>query len=327
MQKRLSQITSYLIATSFLMTGCGFILPKPTPTPTMIPPTATSTVIPPTETPTIIPTPKPSPTPQPSPTPSCSRDSVLANLKKNVPYAVFDINYNSILDTSILGVWFVDPNVNPKTLKMDPMDSAYLAFSHTVSLSQEINYKDRCIEELFDSINLVVVDSGYNGWISVSVEPSKLPRIQNPNEAHLDGIMDDFQIFYVREKAPPKSRTAPAKSCSWLEASRNIQSHFDSARENVSFQYIIDQTSAHVDAQWDSDLGNLEPKMWGAVQVASMLNIAMELNCLYPVPTVLNITVVDSSGKVLLVGSLPKPNRPINQIDFNDFKITYANLK
>ncbi len=113
MQKRLSQITSYLIATS-LLTGCGFILPKPSPTPTMIPPTSTSTVIPPTETPTIIPTPKPSPTPQPSPTPSCSRDSVLANLKKNVPYAVFDINYNSILDTSILGIWFVDPKCQPQ---------------------------------------------------------------------------------------------------------------------------------------------------------------------------------------------------------------------
>lgn len=327
MQKRLSLTLTFLIYTTFLLSSCGNLLQKTSPTPTMIPPTSTSTVIPPIETPTIIPTPKPSPTPQPSPTPSCSRDSVLANLKKNIPYAVFDINYNSVLDTSILSIWFVDPNVNPKTLEMDPMDSAYLAFRHTVSLSQKINYKDRCIEELFDAISLVVVDSNYNGWISTNVEPSKLPRIENPNETHIDGIMDDFQILYAREKAPPKSRTAPAKSCSWLEASRNIQSHFDSARENVSFLYIIDQSSAHVDAQWDSDLGNLEPKMWWAVQVASMLNIAMELTCLYPFPTILNVTVVDSSGKVLLIGSLPKPNRPINQIDFNDIKITYADIK
>ena len=97
--------------------------------------------------------------------------------------------------------------------------------------------------------------------------------------------------------------------------------------ENVGVQFVIDDAGTNVYAQWDSDVGQLNTTTWWALQMASTLNVAVGLPCLYPAPTQLWIMVVDSNGKIELIGKLPNPNRKPSDIDLNQFKIIYEDVK
>lgn len=245
-----------------------------------------------------------------SPTPSdCSRDQVLARLKADFPYPEFTLIYNSFQGLDILNIWFVDPEIDPKAQDADLAPNAILALRHATALSHRLGRKDPCIGRLFTTINPIVVDSNYNGWFSGNIRPADLPGTDDLTEAQIEALEDAFEIAYWRRNPPAPQGPAPAASCTWAEARVRIQRHFNPSRENVGFMLVIDENGVKIYAQWDSDAKLLgrDATQWWALQMASMLNVAMELPCLHPVPTALIVTVVDAEGAIELLGILPDP--------------------
>lgn len=317
--------------------GCNASLPKQAATSTPLVPTIIHTLTPsvtstltlaPTVTvkPSLTSTKSPAATQKPSSTPSCSRDLVLAQLKETIPYTEFAVFYNSLNGLNYLNVWFVDQGIKPDASDLDMEQNAFLALRHAAILSQEIRKENQCIDELFSYINPIVVDSNYNGWFSGTIRPVDLRRVENVTEPQIEDLYDDFEIIYWRHILPSPQQASPRDSCNWVEALDRIKQHFDPSRENVSFHFVIDQTGVDVNAQWDYDPSLAEPQAWLALQVASTMNVAIELACLHPAPTQLIVTVVDSEGRIVFMGILPDPYRGLSDSMLNDFKIIYQDF-
>ncbi len=292
------------------------------PTVTLLPTnTATQTATPtdtPTPTPTSTHTPEPTatdtPAPTLTPTPDCDADDVLVQIRQDFPFAEFEASYNTLEDTNALVLWYVDPELNPDAAQDELEQNVSLAIRHAASVSQSLAARDACIGYLFTAIDPIVVDSRYNGWFSGQVDPASLPAAAEPTDAQLAAVERAFQIGYVRNVPPAKATASPAGACTWQETRAKIQRHFSLERENVSFYFVIDDSGVNVWAQWDGPTD--------ALALASLLNVAMELDCLHPAPTQLIILVVDRQGEVGLVALLPEDG--ITTLDLNKLQIFYT---
>jgi hypothetical protein len=261
--------------------------PTTTPTPTLTPiPTLTST-------------PLPTNTPVPTNTkpPPCNADQTLKNLKQTVTYEEFVVLYQKLQDTSFLVIWFIDPEINPSAKENEISENAQLAIRHAFILSQQLKGSDDCVNRLFNFINPVVVDKNYNGWFSGQVSPSDLPATLPTDDQQLAEYSKLFQTGYLRSKTTAKISSAPAGSCAWQEAKKNIQNHFSPDRENVAFYFVLDDEGVNVWAQWDS-----EPEFLQLNLPASILNIAMEIDCLFPKPDRIIFDAVDQEGEIHVYG-------------------------
>jgi hypothetical protein len=300
------------------LTSCSSLSPSPTPTQTQ-PPTRTPTPSP-TATKTPVPTSTLTPTLEPSPTSSCDPDEVLANLKALVPYEEFAVHHNIIRDLHTLAIWFVDPHLDPLASEEAIGENFDLAFVDAIQLSHQLNLEDTCIEVLFDVINPIVVDGAYNGWFSGMIEPSSLPRQASLNESDIDQVADEYIVGYRRE-GPTSSidrPPAPTGSCTWQETKEMIWQHFAPSRQNVAFYFVIDDVGVNVWAQWDGPADIV-------IMSASLLNVVMELHCLYPYPVRLIVLVVDDMGEATLIGLLE--GEVVRGGDFaeaiNQFQVVY----
>jgi hypothetical protein len=300
------------------LTSCSSLAPSPTPTQTQ-PPTKTPTPSP-TATKTPVPTPTLTPTPEPTPTSSCNPDEVLANLKALIPYEEFAVHHNIIGGLHTLAVWFVDPQLDPLAGGEVIGGNLDLAFVDAIQLSHLLNLEDPCIEVLFDVINPIVVDGAYNGWFSGMIEPSSLPREANLSERDIDQMEAAYTVGYLRE-VPTSSMDrppAPTGSCTWQETKGKIWQHFAPSRQNVTFYFVIDEVGVNVWAQWDGPADMV-------IMSASLLNVVMELDCLYPTPDQLIVIVVDGMGEATLIGVLG--GEAIQSGDYaevlNQFQVVY----
>ena len=75
--------------------------------------------------------------------------------------------------------------------------------------------------------------------------------------------------------------------------------HFAPSRPNVDFYLVIDEVGVNVWAQWDAPLTPLDGEM------ASPLNIAMEVGCLQPALDWLWLFVVADDGTITFLGRIP----------------------
>jgi hypothetical protein len=311
-------ILTLVLIVCLCLTSCSSLAPSPTPTQTQ-PPTKTPTPSP-TATKTPIPTPTLTPTPEPSPTASCDPDEVLANLKALIPYEEFAVHHNIIGGLHTLAVWFVDPHLDPLASGGEIGENLDLAFVDAVQLSHQLNLEETCIGVLFDVINPIVVDGACNGWFSGIIVPSSLPREANLSEHDMDQMAAEYTIGYLRE-VPTSSMDrppAPTGSCTWQETRGKIWQHFAPSRQNVTFYFVIDEVGANVWAQWDGPADMV-------IVSASLLNVVMELDCLYPAPDQLIVVVVDDKGEATLIGVLG--GETIRGGDFaeviNQFQVLY----
>jgi hypothetical protein len=272
-----------LLITIFLLIflGCRALIP-PAPTAT---PVATSTpVAAPTD-------PKPR---------SCNADETLKNLKSKVAYKESALLYNKVQDLSFLAVWFVDPEINPSAKESELTENTEMAIRHALIVSQELNAADPCVSKLFTVINAIVVDKNYNGWLSGQINTTDLPATVQTDEKQLNELAKLYEIGevgYLRSKVTAKIGSAPAGSCTWPDARKNIHNHFASERENVAFYFVLDDAGINVWAQWDS-----QPDFVQINLPASLLNIAMEVDCLHPQPDRIMFNVVDETGEIQMIG-------------------------
>ncbi|HSG45462.1 MAG TPA: hypothetical protein VLA72_20130 [Anaerolineales bacterium] len=281
-----------IILISLILISCSAQanIELPTPTLKLV---STETYTPaPTNTETTV------PTVTPSPVPACNAVDVLKNIKANIPYKEFEVYFNTIEGLTFLTIWYVDPEIDPDSSSEDVDQNAMIAMRNAAITSLQLTQLDSCIADLFDAVNPIVVDSNYNGWFSAQVDPNNLPDSDDPSESELSSIEASFVIGYSRENVPVPLPPAPTGSCTWQETRTKIQQHFSAERENVMFSFVIDDVGTNVWAQWDGPTGFLA--------TVSILNIAMELDCLHPSPTQLIMIVVNEQGKVGMIAILPE---------------------
>lgn len=300
-----------------LISGCDLVpafRSSPTPTNTSTP-TLTNT---PTASPTATVTPGPTATPTlpptitPSPTPDCEADRVLRILKDQLSFQEFEVYHYTIEGLSVLTLWYINPDINPEASESEVEKNAREALRSAAEASFLLTETDVCVAYLFDSINPIVVDKQYHGWFSGQIETGEIPT-EEPSGADWFDFQALFQTLYIRNTAPPTIGPASSGSCSWQETRDNIQRHFFAGRENVSFSFIIDEVGVNVYAQWDGPTDFLA--------YASILNVAMELECLHPEPTQLFIQIVDEKGQIGLIALLDQEG--IQNLDLNQLMILY----
>ena len=288
MTPQLKKLPILTILLLFVLSGCAAVIQ---PTPTMTP----------TFTPTIPSTPTPLPTNTPVPTntepPDCDADQTIANLKPKVAYQQSTVIHNKLKGGSFLVVWFVDPAINATPQESEISENDARAIRDGLLLSQQLNAADGCVGRLFDAINAIVVDKNYNGWFSGRMKTSDLPTTVQTDDDQLDELAKSYQISYLRDKLTAEPGTAPTTACTWTDTKQRIQYHFAPERQNVGFYYVLDDAGVNVWAQWDSPLDFLLLNL-----PASLLNIAMELDCLSPTPDRIIFDIVDDTGEMQIIG-------------------------
>jgi hypothetical protein len=243
---------------------------------------------------------------------SCNAEQTLRNLKSKVAYDEFVLYYNKVKSTSFLIIWFVDPEINPAAKESELAKNADLAIRDALILSQELKASDACTGKLFDVINAIVVDKNYNGWLSGQIKIEELPETVQTGQDQLAELSRLYEKAYLRNKVTKKLGSAPAGSCKWTEAKKNIYNHFSSERENIAFYFVLDESGANIYAQWDG-----QPDFVQATLPAALMNIAMEINCLFPEPDRIIFNIVDETGEMQIIGAWngsDAKNQDISQI-------------
>lgn len=270
------------------LTSTATITPTPSPTPTLTPTVTLTPTLPPTYT----------PTPTNTPALSCNADQTLKTLKSKIKQDEFVILHNKIYGVSILAIWFVEPAINPLAKESEINANTQLAIRRALTLSQELKASDSCVSALFDTISAIVVDKNYNGWFSGEIKITDLPATMQTDEQQVDAIAKLYQVGYLRSKITAKVNAAPASSCTWKTAKKNIHNHFSPMRENVAFYFVLDDAGVNVWAQWDSPVEFLQLNM-----PTTLMNIAQEIGCLFPQPSRIIFSVVDGTGDLQVLGA------------------------
>ncbi len=261
-------------------------------------------------------------TPAQAPSLNCTAASVLLTLRNSEPLKKllpeFTVDYSVTSGTSYLNIWFVDPNIQSGTSSEDLEENNWTAMRHASTIAIYTVTLDPCIKSVFDKVNPVVVDQGYNGWFSGSVAVSLLPETFEPGEKEISGVAEAFEVVYMRRSLPATPDAPPGGSCNWQEAKARMQLHFDPERPNVDFYFVGDEVSRKVTAQWD---GAVAEKTDIAVIYASIMNVAQEARCLHPAPDYVYFMVEDPSGALIWMGRLSSAG--VQLLDLNQVEVLY----
>jgi hypothetical protein len=244
------------------------------------------------------------PIPSATNTPSCDAEGLIAEIKSSITYEEYVVTYNILQiqgRMASLVIWFVDPEIDPSARGIEIEQNSELARKHAAIISNQINVENYCVASLFDVINPIVVDSNYNGWFSGEIKPSKLIDEIEPSTEQIIKIENEFKIGYLRTNPTEVFAESPTGSCTWKEANANLHNHFSSTRENVGFYFVLDDEGTNVWTQWDGPTDLI-------LMSASLLNVTMELECLYPRPDRVIVIIVDEKGIVGLIGVIPGIN-------------------
>lgn len=289
-------------------TSTATATPLPTSTPTATPtetpsPTATE---PPTATPTETLTPSPtststtSPTHTPTAAPalSCKADDVVDNLRTAFPYETFSISHQIFEGTHFLVIWYLDPEIDVDATDEQLQSEFEQVVARSAGLIHQLQRQDACVTRKFDFVNIIVVDPGFNGWLSGALDPStvEFPAAEELNEQEQQKIRDELTITYQRTQATTGLIGAiPTGKCDWQQTEERLHSHFSQDRKNVAFQFVRDELGAHVYAQWDGPTDM-------AMITVNLLNLSLEIPCLYPPADEVLFMIVDSRGSVDMIG-------------------------
>jgi len=247
-------------------------------------------------TPTIVPTMGPAPTPDTG----CVADEVLVVLKPLVPYAQASVSHHTLSDVHNLTVWFVDPDLDPLASGDQIAENADQALWHAAQLTQRLFAADDCVPVLFEGITTIIVDRDYNQWFLGQILTSGLSGSPDPTDEEIEQARQAFTQGYLRSQPTGSAdrMAAPADSCSWVQARARLQSHFDPARQNVAFYFVIDDEGVGVWTQWDG-LPDIDAFL------ADLMSVRGELPCLYPPLDTLWVIYVDGLGVAKWIFAAP----------------------
>jgi hypothetical protein len=238
---------------------------------------------------------------------ACTKNDVVKRLRESLTYDEFDVSYIRVQNEVVLNIWFVDPELDPKAAGASIKKGAALAISDAALMTQQIVSADPCIGELFSYINPIVVDKGYNGWLSGTITPSNVPSNAKPNSTEMQKFEKSIKLGYSRQDKTAVVKKAPKGSCTWAEARKDMLSNQFSPDDPLhSFTYVLDGNGINVYAEFDLTPEIVSNKqMLIALITADTMNVLIPLRCLNPVPDHIYVQVVDINGNYLLVGRMP----------------------
>jgi hypothetical protein len=249
----------------------------------------------------------------------------LAKLKTELPLEEAVIYHNVLHGVPTLGIWFVDPDIAVDISSGEKMEeNKALAINGGLRAAFMLKQIDPCVNSFF-IINSIVVDSRYNSWFSATIQVEKIPDTLTDNT--LEDMYPQANVFYLREDLPTPIGSAPPDSCDWPTTLAKIQQHFSPNLTNTSFYYSRDEEGNYVWANY------YVPSQETAYQItiSILLNIASELDCLYPAPDKIIVTALDPEHQVILLGFLPNTKSEIdssvNGFDINNLKVQFIDAE
>jgi hypothetical protein len=220
---------------------------------------------------------------------------VVEKLRAHLEIVQTAVLHNELSDGVTLVIWYVDLDLDPGAPSSRIEEDRNEALARAVRVAHAAVRSDDCVKQLFDKLNLIVVDSQYAGWFSASVALRHIPATEDITEADLENIVQQLEIGYSIESHPTDP---PISSCTWWEARQAIKQHFSPDRTNVEFYFVVDRTGRNLWAQWD---GPSDP----AIVITNLLNIQLELDCFDPSVNII-FTIVNEAGQVTLAGWVPE---------------------
>jgi hypothetical protein len=261
-------------------------------------PTKTPTL---TRTPTRTPTPastatrRPTATTLPTATPSCDLTETIRAVKAAIPYKESAVHFTNIAGTASLGVWIVDPDLNPNPPAEKLPAELEKAKFHAALVSAQVKAASPCAGKLFGVINPIVVDKKYQGWFSGQIRPIYLPDGPEFSDSQISNAVDMFQVGYFRSALKYSYKRG---ACGWPETRDRLQMQFSPDRELVTFYFVIDEMGSNVYIQWD---GPADP----IFAMANLGNVFIGLECFSPTANVI-FMIVNENGVAQQIGDIPQ---------------------
>jgi hypothetical protein len=247
-----------------------------------------------------------------------SRNEVLEKLEGVIPYEEYSLSFNTSKEGSALTLWLVNQNVDSHVGEglRDAIASALLEATVVV---HQMDKTDECVGELFDFINVIIVDSDYVGVFSGMLSMENIPDSATLSEDELITLATSYKVDY-RLREPMESFTIPPlDACTWGETREKIAQNFSVSNPNVDFFYMFDALGSTV---WAQFVGPIEGETRGYA-ILKVKDIIEDLDCLYPPANKINTIIINGEGEVLLVGTLSQAEEisadTINGFNINDY--------
>jgi hypothetical protein len=246
-----------------------------------------------------------------------SRNEILEKLEGVVPYDEYSLSFNVSEGIASLTLWLVNPNLDSHA-EEGLRDAQGQALLEAAAVVHRMHQTDVCVGELFDRVNVIIVDPEYVGVFSGVLSLGNIPDAETLSEEELVTLATSFEVDYrLREPLAvfiPPSETA----CTWAETREKIARNFTVSNPNVDFFYRFDALGSTV---WTQFAGPVEGETAGYA-VLKVREIIEALDCLYPSANKISTIVVDGEGEVILVGSIAASDtaeNAVNGFDINDY--------
>ncbi len=300
--KRFTLATFFVVL--LFLTSCS-TLKQPEPTSTPAPPT-------PTTQPVLTATPITASTTTVMDE-ECSEEAVMQDAASFFDEFGYDysLSYSKIDNLSILSSWvavsdFLKPNA---TTSQDIESNSQAAMLFTVLTQASFLTSEKCASEVFSHMEVVVVDNEYNGWASQIINVKDVPAdfyfdMETFKYEDLYPLFEKVKISYLRQD-PPENLLANQDDPHWDYIRQTIVDVLPNKTENSSFVIIVDATGVDVLAQWQEVTD--EDEDFKDVDLQITLEKIIAVLRLMPVKIdMLEITVVDTEGNIVIMGRTPE---------------------
>lgn len=246
-----------------------------------------------------------------------SRNEILENLERMIPYEEFSLSFNTSEEGGSITLWVVNPKVNSHA-EEGLRDAIAFALLEATAVVHQMYRADECVGELFDFANVIIVDLDYVGVFSGVLYLEDIPEVETLSEDELVALATSFEVDY-RLRDPMEAFTIPpANACTWSETREKIERNFSVSNPNVDFFYVFDALGSTV---WAQFLGPFEGETKGYA-ILKVKEIIEDLDCLYPSANKITTIIVDGEGKVILVGTITAnftSENAVNGFDIGDY--------
>jgi hypothetical protein len=237
---------------------------------------------------------------QPGEPQTCDADAVVTALRSSLPYDEATLSRNVLYETRYLNLWFVDPALDPSAGGAAIAANASQAWQDAIDAVHGLRAANACVPQLWDGINVVVVDRDYNDWLSGSIAPQDLPEKASLSQGDRRKLSEKFQTGYARQRAVvPVEAPAPG-SCTWAEVHAVLKDRFDAAEEATVY-LVVEEQGSEVWAQWAGP----DPKTGTDPLLDALVLVAEDLGCLHPPVDTLWVVYTDADQVASLILSVP----------------------
>jgi hypothetical protein len=236
-----------------------------------------------------------------SPQIGCTAENVVQSLRRDFPTDEASISHHRVLDVTALEVWFVDPELDPGAIGDAIQTQAQLATDQAIMATSWILRSQSCASELFERINVTVVDRDYQLRFSGTAGFRELAAAHEPSGEHLERMVETFTIEALSsDTATRTSASTPPEACTWSEARSWWISQFDIDLSTVAFYVLVDGQGTDVWAQWQGP----NPRLVSGPFLSGLIDVGSQLGCLYPPLDTMWVVYVDWEGTAQTVGRL-----------------------